>query len=94
MEGMLDNLSQPVAFATAPLAFDLTDPEASPVRDTLAREGSLSSDTDADDPSALGQHTLGLDVDKDDLVDLGDLDTEVLVEDGPSLQPHVRIFTH
>lgn len=37
MEGMLDNLSQPVAFATAPL---------SPATRALRRDGSSSSDTD------------------------------------------------
>lgn len=43
MEGMLDNLSQPVAFTTAPLG---TEPN---LRD-IPRHGSSSSDTDRDDP--------------------------------------------
>ncbi|KAJ7273494.1 hypothetical protein B0H12DRAFT_1089662 [Mycena haematopus] len=55
MQGMLDNLSQPVAFATAPLGA----PESAPnhVARTklsshagLRRDGSLSSDTDIEEP--------------------------------------------
>jgi hypothetical protein len=42
MEGMLDNLSQPVAFATAPLG---TESAASKKKGSR-REGSSSSDTD------------------------------------------------
>lgn len=54
MQGMLENLSQPVAFATAPLG---TTPEAGssgtstpPISKSkaLKRDGSLSSDTDLD----------------------------------------------
>ncbi|KDQ59448.1 hypothetical protein JAAARDRAFT_33011 [Jaapia argillacea MUCL 33604] len=46
MEGMLDNLSQPVAFATAPLG-----PAASTTlqRKTIGRNESFSSDTDLED---------------------------------------------
>ncbi|KAI0957112.1 hypothetical protein AcW1_005608 [Taiwanofungus camphoratus] len=44
-EGMLDYLSQPVAFATAPLA----PPNASPTQ-SRRRDGSSSSDTDIEDP--------------------------------------------
>ncbi|KAJ7109159.1 hypothetical protein C8R44DRAFT_801793 [Mycena epipterygia] len=56
MQGMLDNLSQPVAFATAPLGA----PEASPTNPVartklssqtmMRRDGSLSSDTDIEEP--------------------------------------------
>ncbi|KAI0685481.1 hypothetical protein BC835DRAFT_1408815 [Cytidiella melzeri] len=41
-EGMLEHLSQPVAFATAPLA--------PPANDTGSREGNTSSDTEFEDP--------------------------------------------
>jgi hypothetical protein len=90
MEGMLDNLSQPVAFATIPLAFDQP---SGPVR-----EGSLSSDTDIDDTGAGGSapvwkgriggaHLGGLGEKEkgkeEDLVDLGgDSDVEVLADNG------------
>ena len=47
LEGMLDNLSQPVAFATAPLAADDFPP--APLA-ALQRNGSLSSDTDIEEP--------------------------------------------
>jgi hypothetical protein len=93
MEGMLDNLSQPVAFATIPLAFDQP---SGPVR-----EGSLSSDTDIDDSgsggSALGwRRRMGMGArvgglsgkekgKEEDLIDLGnDSDLEVLADDGMS----------
>ncbi|KAJ7172697.1 hypothetical protein C8R46DRAFT_1086944 [Mycena filopes] len=57
MQGMLDNLSQPVAFATAPLG----DPESSKPTNhvartklssqaSLRRNGSISSDTDIEEP--------------------------------------------
>jgi len=52
MQGMLDNLSQPVAFATVPLG----NPEAPNESQTdvkseeLRRDGALSSDTDVDEP--------------------------------------------
>lgn len=50
MEGMLDNLSQPVAFATAPLgSAEGSTPAA---QRALRRDGSLSSDTDIEDPMA------------------------------------------
>ncbi|TFK42898.1 hypothetical protein BDQ12DRAFT_676974 [Crucibulum laeve] len=57
MQGMLDNLSQPVAFATAPL--HNLDIETTPTQEAktppaglrgLRKDGSLSSDTDADEP--------------------------------------------
>jgi len=52
MQGMLDNLSQPVAFATVPLGHPETPiPPALPDKpDDLRRDGSLSSDTDVDEP--------------------------------------------
>lgn len=45
MQGMLDNLSQPVAFATAPLEA----PGARSPHRKLQRDGSLSSDTDGEE---------------------------------------------
>jgi hypothetical protein len=83
MEGMLDNLSQPVAFATVPLAFD---PDPLPP----ARESSLSSDTDAEDVAPPRKTTLnGTNKAREDVVDLldDDDDLEILVEDGQS-HPH------
>jgi len=51
MQGMLDNLSQPVAFATIPLG---PETPASPASDRsspeVRRDGNLSSDTDPDEP--------------------------------------------
>ncbi|KAK7023719.1 hypothetical protein R3P38DRAFT_2953885 [Favolaschia claudopus] len=52
MQGMLDNLSQPVAFATAPLASEYAAPKHV-ARAKLAgsrRDASLSSDTDIEEP--------------------------------------------
>ncbi|KAI0781145.1 hypothetical protein BD413DRAFT_22235 [Trametes elegans] len=51
-EGMLEYLSRPVAFATAPLAPDPPQPPSSPGprRGTKTRGGSSSSDTDFEDP--------------------------------------------
>lgn len=52
MQGMLDNLSQPVAFATVPLG----NPEApnelqmDVKPEEIRRDGALSSDTDVDEP--------------------------------------------
>ncbi|KAJ7134968.1 hypothetical protein C8R43DRAFT_1021641 [Mycena crocata] len=56
MQGMLDNLSQPVAFATAPLGAPETQPANHVTRTKLSsqtllrRDGSLSSDTDIEEP--------------------------------------------
>lgn len=52
MQGMLDNLSQPVAFATAPLGHPEVpiSPSLPDKTDDLRRDGSLSSDTDLDEP--------------------------------------------
>ena len=52
MQGMLDNLSQPVAFATVPLSQPgISTSTSSPDKtDDLRRDGSLSSDTDLDEP--------------------------------------------
>ncbi|KAJ6547343.1 hypothetical protein B0H19DRAFT_1165119 [Mycena capillaripes] len=56
MQGMLDNLSQPVAFATAPLGTPESQPTNHVVRTKLSsqaglrRDGSLSSDTDIEEP--------------------------------------------
>jgi hypothetical protein len=50
MEGMLDNLSQPVAFATAPLG-----PDTRPLR----RDGSSGSDTDHEDTKYARKFGLG-----------------------------------
>jgi len=58
MEGMLDNLSQPVAFTTAPLGME-TDAQG---KRGLRRDGSSSSDTDRDDSlSTKLSRKLGLD---------------------------------
>jgi hypothetical protein len=50
MQGMLDNLSQPVAFATVPLGTpaELIDTSAPPR--SAPRDTSLSSDTDMEEP--------------------------------------------
>ncbi|KAJ6546464.1 hypothetical protein DFH09DRAFT_643900 [Mycena vulgaris] len=56
MQGMLDNLSQPVAFATAPLGTPESQPTSHMARTKLSsqtmlrRDGSLSSDTDIEEP--------------------------------------------
>jgi hypothetical protein len=56
MQGMLDNLSQPVAFATAPLGSLESQPKNHVARTKLSsqtslrRDGSLSSDTDIEEP--------------------------------------------
>lgn len=54
MQGMLDNLSQPVAFATAPLGKpDAVLPSGTktpPVSPHKRRDGNMSSDTDPDEP--------------------------------------------
>ena len=52
MQGMLDNLSQPVAFATVPLGHpEIPVSPSSPDKiDDIRRDGSLSSDTDLDEP--------------------------------------------
>ncbi|KAJ7098131.1 hypothetical protein B0H15DRAFT_645752 [Mycena belliarum] len=56
MQGMLDNLSQPVAFATAPLGTPESQPTSHAARTKLSsqtmlrRDGSLSSDTDIEEP--------------------------------------------
>lgn len=52
---MLDNLSQPVAFATAPLGQGET-----PYSRDLHRDGSLSSDTDFDEPISRFTRKLGM----------------------------------
>ncbi|KIK59694.1 hypothetical protein GYMLUDRAFT_226524 [Collybiopsis luxurians FD-317 M1] len=49
MQGMLDNLSQPVAFATVPLGVETNATAPSPQRDSR-RDLSHSSDTDPDEP--------------------------------------------
>jgi hypothetical protein len=53
MQGMLDNLSQPVAFATVPLNApeDIPPAESSNSKtESRRRDEVLSSDTDADEP--------------------------------------------
>lgn len=52
MQGMLDNLSQPVAFATVPLGDpEPTNPSLPEKKAEDARkDGNLSSDTDVDEP--------------------------------------------
>jgi hypothetical protein len=51
MQGMLDNLSQPVAFATVPLGNVSSDAgPQTPATTGPRREGSTSSDTDIEEP--------------------------------------------
>jgi len=53
MQGMLDNLSQPVAFATVPLGnLETSNQSPADVRAEESRRdaGTLSSDTDVDEP--------------------------------------------
>ena len=52
MQGMLDNLSQPVAFATAPLGNPEvpTESQVDIKPEEIRRDGALSSDTDVDEP--------------------------------------------
>ncbi|KAH7889763.1 hypothetical protein F5I97DRAFT_1997047 [Phlebopus sp. FC_14] len=84
MEGMLDNLSQPVAFTTAPLG---TEPNL-PVRKGLLRDGSSSSDTDRDEPFASKfSRKLGRDAkakSKQDVL-VEETDEEVLADPGDDL---------
>ena len=80
MEGMLDHLSQPVAFATVPLAFD----------DHPSRKESSLSDTDPDDNSASRYKKGRLNPlrsmpDDPGVVDPADeFDVDLLPEDGAS----------
>lgn len=59
MQGMLDNLSQPVAFATAPLGTEPSPTEEQSHSQTIPsrRESSLSSDTDNDGEHMLSKWT-------------------------------------
>jgi hypothetical protein len=50
MQGMLDNLSQPVAFATIPLGNDSNPASGTKTPPLPRRDGSLSSDTDVEEP--------------------------------------------
>jgi len=51
MQGMLDNLSQPVAFATIPLGPETpVSPASDRPSQEVRRDGNLSSDTDPDEP--------------------------------------------
>lgn len=54
MQGMLDNLSQPVAFATIPLsqdpAEDSPNPVDRPTSEIRSDSGNVSSDTDLEEP--------------------------------------------
>lgn len=84
MEGMLDNLSQPVAFATAPLG---TEPHPSGKKSSR-RDGSSSSDTDAEQPHTSKFFTrLGLDGKFKSKVDtlLEETDEEVFADEGNEL---------
>ncbi|KAI6036646.1 hypothetical protein BKA83DRAFT_4165879 [Pisolithus microcarpus] len=89
MEGMLDNLSQPVAFATAPLATEVG---------MLGKQGSRrdcgsSSDTDRDEPFVTKfSRKLGLasaSKSKDMLVE--ETEEEVLVDEGLSPYRQLRL---
>ncbi|KAF9227995.1 hypothetical protein BS17DRAFT_774614 [Gyrodon lividus] len=83
MEGMLDNLSQPVAFTTAPLG---TEPNLSGKKG-LQRDGSSSSDTDREEPFAFKfSRKLGLDgKTKEGNTVLEETDEEALVDEGDDL---------
>jgi hypothetical protein len=54
MQGMLDNLSQPVAFATIPLSQEPVQSSSTPIDqhtpDTRRDSGNASSDTDLEEP--------------------------------------------
>ena len=51
MQGMLDNLSQPVAFATIPLSQEPDSPTTDQPPPDLHRDsGNMSSDTDLEEP--------------------------------------------
>ena len=56
MQGMLDNLSQPVAFATAPLSMPESQPASNVNKSKgsyealFRQDGNLSSDTDIEEP--------------------------------------------
>lgn len=52
MQGMLDNLSQPVAFATVPLGPETSQDSTTPdnTAPEIRGDGGLSSDTDLDEP--------------------------------------------
>ncbi|EGN95994.1 hypothetical protein SERLA73DRAFT_185466 [Serpula lacrymans var. lacrymans S7.3] len=84
MEGMLDNLSQPVAFATAPLGVEANSP-----RKGLRKDGSSSSDTDNED--SLISRTLrntGVDLKRNSRQQIGlreETDEEVLADEGDEL---------
>ncbi|KAF8841199.1 hypothetical protein BDN67DRAFT_1010888 [Paxillus ammoniavirescens] len=83
MEGMLDNLSQPVAFTTAPLG---TEPNLSGKKH-LQRDCSSSSDTDREEPLVFKvSRKLGFDAKpkKEDTM-LEETDQEVLVDEGDDL---------
>ncbi|KIM60600.1 hypothetical protein SCLCIDRAFT_26481 [Scleroderma citrinum Foug A] len=82
MEGMLDNLSQPVAFTTAPLGME-TDGQG---KRGLRRDGSSSSDTDRED--SLGtklSRKLGLDSMSKQEILFEETEEEVLVDEGDDL---------
>jgi len=84
MEGLLDNLSQPVAFATAPLG---TEPSLSGKRG-LQRDGNSGSETEREEPFVSRfSRKLGLDGklrSKQDVV-LEETDEEVLADEGDDL---------
>ncbi|KAG1800838.1 uncharacterized protein HD556DRAFT_1438836 [Suillus plorans] len=84
MEGMLDNLSQPVAFATAPLG---TEPTPAGKKNSR-RDGNSSSDTDIEQPHTSTFFTrLGLDGKFKSKVDtlLEETDEEVFADEGNDL---------
>jgi hypothetical protein len=84
MEGMLDNLSQPVAFATAPLGTKL--PPSG--KKSLRRDGSSSGDTDFEQPHTSTFFTrLKLDGKFKSKVDtlLEETDEEVFADEGNEL---------
>ena len=50
MQGMLENISQPVAFATVPIGDPALDSNRSQTASSSRRDASFGSDTDADEP--------------------------------------------
>ncbi|KAH7916013.1 hypothetical protein BJ138DRAFT_1140485 [Hygrophoropsis aurantiaca] len=82
MEGMLDNLSQPVAFATAPLG---TEP---PKKKGIRRDGSSSSDTDLEEPLVTRfSRRFGLDSKSKSTQDIlhEESDEEVMIDENDEL---------
>lgn len=63
MQGMLDNLSQPVAFATVPLGMESSSGTKTPP--LPRRDASLSSDTDSAEEPMLSRFTRRIGMSRD-----------------------------